>query len=55
VNVAARLAGEAQPNEARISAAIRAAARAGLTRDLGLERELVLRGIDRPISAWRLA
>jgi class 3 adenylate cyclase len=53
VNVAARLAGEAHPNEALISAATRAAARGGLTRRLETERELVLRGVERPIGAWR--
>jgi class 3 adenylate cyclase len=54
VNVAARLAGEAKPNEALVSAATRAAARGGLTPRLGAERELLLRGVERPIAVWRL-
>lgn len=54
VNVAARLAAEAQPNEALISAATRDAARNGDTA-LADQRELTLRGVARPVSAWRLA
>jgi class 3 adenylate cyclase len=54
VNVAARLAVEAEPNEALVSAATRAAARGRLTPRLGAERELLLRGVERPIAAWRL-
>ena len=54
VNVAARLAGEAEPNEALVSAATRAAARGSLAPRLGAERELLLRGVERPIAAWRL-
>jgi adenylate cyclase len=53
VNIAARLAAEAQPSEALISGATRAAVRGEL---VGLTRaELALRGMDRPIAAWRLA
>ncbi len=55
VNVAARLAGEAQPNEALVSAATRTAARGELTGGLGGQRDLVLRGLDQPIATWRLA
>ncbi len=55
VNVAARLADEAEPGQALISGATLSAAQAGLTRSLRLQRELVLRGVERPIVAWRLA
>jgi adenylate cyclase len=55
VNVAARLAGEAAPNEALISAATRDAARDASTSARMECRELVLRGVERPVSAWRLA
>jgi adenylate cyclase len=55
VNVAARLAAEAQPNEALVSAATRAAAHDPLERRLGARRELALRGLGRPVSAWRLS
>jgi adenylate cyclase len=55
VNVAARLADKAKPNEVLVSAATRAAARGGLTPHLGSERELLLRGVERPIVAWTLA
>jgi class 3 adenylate cyclase len=54
VNVAARLAAEAQPNEALVSAATRGAARGAAARRLGPPRELVLRGLDRPVAASRL-
>jgi adenylate cyclase len=54
VNVAARLAAEAQPNEALVSAATRDAARGAAARRLGPPRELVLRGLDRPVAASRL-
>lgn len=53
VNVAARLATEAAPNEALVSAATRDAARdAGPP--LSERRELTLRGVARRVSAWRL-
>jgi class 3 adenylate cyclase len=55
VNVAARLAAEAEPNEALVSAAKRAAARGLFAPSLAARRELVLRGVDRPVAAWRLA
>jgi adenylate cyclase len=54
VNVAARLAREAEPGEALISDATRAAAR-GRVRGLERQRELTLRGIKTPIATWRLA
>jgi adenylate cyclase len=54
VNVAARLADQAGPNEALISAATRAAARHELTRTLESRQELVLRGVARPVVAWCL-
>jgi class 3 adenylate cyclase len=46
--------GGAEPNDALVSAATRAAVRGGLTPRLGAERELLLRGVERPIAAWRL-
>jgi len=55
VNVAARLAGQAEPNEALVSAATSAAARNCLDESLGEQRELALRGVDRPVDAWRVA
>jgi class 3 adenylate cyclase len=55
VNVAARLADNAEPNEALVSAATRAAVGSRDTRSLGDRRELSLRGVGRPVSAWRLA
>jgi class 3 adenylate cyclase len=54
VNVAARLATEAEPNEALVSSTTRAAAHGGLTSRLGAERQLRLRGVARPIAAWTL-
>jgi adenylate cyclase len=54
VNLAARLADEAEPNEALISAATRAAV-AGGTEALADRQELSLRGVGQPVSAWRLA
>jgi class 3 adenylate cyclase len=53
VNVAARLAAEAEPNEALISYATGDAAgeRERLPRAV---REVVLPGVERPIMAWRL-
>ncbi len=54
VNVAARLAGEAQPNEALVSSSARAAVGGRLTTPLRHRRELLLRGVERPVVAWRL-
>lgn len=54
VNVAARLASEAAPNEALISSSTRDAARDAHAQ-LTDRRELTLRGVARPVSAWRLA
>jgi class 3 adenylate cyclase len=54
VNVAARLAGEAEPNEALVSSSARSAACGELTGSLQTWRELVLRGVERPIVVWRL-
>lgn len=54
VNVAARLADEAEPNQALISGATLSAAIGRLTEPLKLRREVALRGIERPIVAWRL-
>jgi len=55
VNVAARLAAEAAPNEALVSGATRAAARDEPVRPLEGRRELALRGVERPVAAWRLS
>jgi class 3 adenylate cyclase len=55
VNVAARLATEAAPNEALVSAATRDAAHDAGAQSLIGRRELTLRGVARPVSAWRLA
>jgi class 3 adenylate cyclase len=55
VNVAARLADQARPNEALVSEATWATARCEHTKPVDKPRELVLRGLDRRIAAWRLA
>ena len=55
VNLAARLARAAEPNEALISSATHAAARGKLSERLTTRGELALRGLERPVSAWRLA
>ena len=55
VNVAARLADEAEPNQALISGATLTAAMAALTHPPKLRREIALRGIEKPVVAWRLA
>lgn len=55
VNVASRLASEAAPNEALISASTRTAARDSAESRLGTRRELSLRGVERPPAAWRVA
>lgn len=55
VNLAARLAGEAEPNQALVSAATRAAAGEGLEQSLGQPCQVTLHGLGRPVAAWRLA
>jgi class 3 adenylate cyclase len=55
VNVAARLADQAKPNEALVSEATWATARCEFTKPVDTPRELVLRGLDRRVAAWRLA
>ena len=55
VNVAARLAAAAEPNEALISDATNLAAEGKLRVALRPPRELALRGVDRPIAAWPVA
>lgn len=55
VNVAARLASEASPNEALISGATQLAARSGVRLPLEACGELRLRGVTHPVSVWRLA
>jgi adenylate cyclase len=54
VNVAARLAGQAGPNEALVSASSRAAASSDLPRPFESRRQLRLRGVERPVVAWCL-
>jgi adenylate cyclase len=54
VNVAARLAARAEPNQALISAASRTAAGRGVPLPLGRCRQFWLRGVDRPVLAWCL-
>jgi class 3 adenylate cyclase len=55
VNVAARLADQAKPNEALVSEATWALARCEFTKPVDKPRELVLRGLDGRVAAWRLA
>lgn len=55
VNVASRLAAEAAPNEALISASTRTAARDSAESRLGARRDVSLRGVERPLAAWRVA
>ena len=55
VNVAARLAREAEPNEALISDATNVAAEGQIDVSLRPPRELSLRGVDRPVAAWPVA
>jgi len=55
VNVAARLADQAKPNEALVSEATWATARCEFTKPVDRPRELVLRGLERRVAAWRLA
>jgi adenylate cyclase len=54
VNVAARLADEAEPNQALVSGSTLAAAIGRVKRPIKLGRHVALRGIDRPIMAWHL-
>jgi class 3 adenylate cyclase len=54
VNVAARLAREAEPNQALVTAATQAAARGRLEHPLVARREILLRGLGQPISVRRL-
>jgi class 3 adenylate cyclase len=55
VNVAARLARQAEPNEALVSAATRSAAGHRLPAALDDRREISLRGVSDAVAAWRLA
>jgi class 3 adenylate cyclase len=55
VNVAARLAEEATPTEALVSEAPWAMARCEYTKPVDKPREMVLKGLDRRVAAWRLA
>jgi adenylate cyclase len=54
VNVAARLASMAEPNEALISGTTRAAAHDTLAAKLDTRRDLSVRGVDQPVATWRL-
>ena len=53
--VAARLASEAEPNEALVSEVTWTSAACRLTEPVDARRDLVLKGIDRQVAAWRLA
>jgi class 3 adenylate cyclase len=55
VNVAARLAAQAEPNQALVSAATRTAAGGRLSAALDDRREVTLRGVRATVAAWRLA
>jgi adenylate cyclase len=55
VNIAARLAAQAKPNEALVSAATRTAAGGRLAAALDDRREVTLRGVTATVAAWRLA
>jgi len=55
VNVAARLSAQAEPNEALVSAGTVAAVGSRAAGSLADRRELSLRGVAEPVSAWRLA
>ena len=55
VNVAARLAGAAEPNEALVSDATHAAAGASVRRALRRRDVVGLRGVGTPIGVWPLA
>ena len=55
VNVAARLADQAKPNEALVSEATWAMARCEFTWPVEGPRDLALRGLEHRVSAWRLA
>ena len=55
VNVAARLAAQADANEALVSAATRIAAGGRFAAALDDRREVALRGVSATVAAWRLA
>ena len=55
VNVAARLAAQAEPNQALVSAATSSAAGGRLVAALDDRREVTLRGVTATVAAWRLA
>ncbi len=55
VNVAARLAGAANPNEALVSDATQSVARGNVKWSPAARYHVGLRGMPRPIVAWRLA
>jgi adenylate cyclase len=55
VNVAARLAAQAEPNQALVSAARRTAAGGRLAAALDDRGEVTLRSVKATVAAWRLA
>lgn len=55
VNVAARLADRAGPNEALVSDVTWVLAACELTEPVEAQRQLALKGIGGPVAAWRLA
>jgi adenylate cyclase len=55
VNLAARLAREATPNEALVSDATRSATRGEVEFSSQARRELMLQGVEQPVVAWRIA
>ena len=55
VNVAARLAAQAEPNEALVSASTRTAARGAMALALAAPVDYVVGGMERPVGASRLA
>jgi adenylate cyclase len=55
VNIAARLAAQAEPNQALVSAATRSAVGDPGARGLDGCRRLELRGVSEPLDVWRLA
>ena len=55
VNVAARLAREADANEALISSTTRGAVRGDVGWSLKTRCEITLRGVEHPVAVWRLS
>jgi class 3 adenylate cyclase len=55
VNVAARLADQAGPNEALVSDVAWVLAACEISEPVEAQRDLALKGIASPVAAWRLA